>query len=561
MQWKRCIQSYGFACALLLAAALLVYAQSLRNDFVIWDDDSLVTLNPLTQHLTWKNLLGAFTSYDPELYVPLTIVSFQLEHAVFGFIPFFFHLDNLFLHTLNAFLVLLLLERLGLQRSTAVLGALLFTVHPINTEAVAWVSARKDLLAAFFSLTAMLGYLRWRSDGARTWFWITGACLLGALLSKPVAVVLPAVLLLMDWKSRGRFSRRALVQAIPFIALAALFLLIGLYGKEHNLSALTVAQTVLLAVKSTIFSLQTFFWPAGLSPIYLQTDPISIVLPQFWAPMVILMTLGLLTMWSLRRTRIVMFSALFFLLFLIPSFSNFAKDDIYFFSDRYIYLSQIGLLFFLGSTVDVLREHVRRSHEVTNTRIALFWILTTPLFLLLSSFAHAQSLLWKDSETLYRDALQKNDRSVVMHYNLAVLEHKRGNREAAFEEYRKTLTFDPRYTKALANLAVYYKEEGQIRTAVETLRLAMESDPEAPEPHNTLGSILMDRGDVDGAIAEFRTAIDLSEAFAQAHINLASALGRKGLYEEGLREYKRAFELAPQLLDGLPEVKQALENL
>lgn len=554
------IRSHAFAFALLLAAAMLVYWRSLGNDFVIWDDDSLVYLNPLTQHLTWRNLLGVFTSYDPELYVPLTIVSFQIEHALFGFHPFFFHLDNLLLHVVNAGLVLLLLERLGLRRSTAFLAALLFTIHPINTEAVAWVSARKDLLAALFSLTAMLAYLRWRGDGSRKWFWITGACLLGALLSKPVAVVLPGALLLMEWKQEGRVSRRALLQAIPLIALAALFLLIGLEGKEQNLSALTALETLLLAAKSMVFSLQAFLWPTDLSPIYLQTDPISVALPQFWVPILILIAMGILTIWSLRKTRIVMFCAVFFLIFLVPSFANFAKDDIYYFSDRYIYLAHIGLFFLLGSCIDALLERFR-TNEKTNTRSAVLLVAAAPLFLLLAWSAHAQSLLWKDSETLYRDALAKNDRSVVMHYNLAVLEHRRENRTAALEEYQKTLAIDPRYTKALANLAVYEKEEGQIGKALETLRLAMESDPEAAEPHNTLGSILMDQGSVEGAIAEFRKAIALRETFAQAHINLASALGRRGLYEEGLREYKRVFELAPQLMEGLPEIKRALENL
>lgn len=556
MTLKRIPRPRAFSFALILTTALIVYSRSLGNNFVIWDDDSLVYLNPLTQNLTWKNIIGAFTSYDPELYVPFTILSFQLESAVFGFVPFFFHLDNLLLHILNAFLTFLLLQRLGLRRWTAILASLIFAVHPINTESVAWVSARKDLLAALFSLSAMLAYLQWRSDGSRRWFWIAGGCLLFALLSKPVAIVMPAIFLLMDWKEHGRFSQRAVTATMPFFLLSGMFLLIGLYGKSRNIFALTTMETLLLACKSAVFSMWKFIWPVDLSPIYLQIDAIGLFMPQFWAPILILAVFGLLALWSLHKTRIVMFSALFFLLFLMPSFSNFAKDDIYFFSDRYIYISQIGLLFLIGAAMDFLLLNAWRKRVMT----AGFASAAMTIFLLLAWSAHAQSMLWKDSETLYRDALRKNENSVVMHYNLALLEHRRGNRAAAFEEYLKTLAVDPRYAKALSNLGVYYKENGQVGKALEMLRLAMESDPDAPEPHNTTGSIMMDKGDVDGAIAEFRKAIALSEKFAQAHINLASALGKKGLYAEGLREYKRAFELAPQLLMDHPEIKQALEN-
>ncbi|MBI2635911.1 tetratricopeptide repeat protein [Candidatus Peregrinibacteria bacterium] len=556
MQWKRILRSHSLSFALLIATALIVYASSLWNDFVIWDDDSLVYLNPLTQSLTWKNFIGAFSSYDPELYVPLTIVSFQAERALFGFVPFFFHLDNLLLHAANTALALLLFVRLGLRRRSAFIMALVFAVHPINAEAVAWVSARKDLLAASFSLGAMLSYLQWLSNGSKKWFWVVGACMLLALLSKPVAVSLPLAFLLLDWKERRSSPLRAAAATMPFFMLGGIFLLIGLYGKSRNVFAITATETMLLAVKSTVFSVQKFIWPGGLSPIYLQTGPIDISLAQFFVPAIVLAAAGLLAWQSLRKTRIVMFSTLFYMLFLMPSFSNFAKDDIYFFSDRYIYISQIGLLFMIGCAVDFLRRRALNGAMATAGMI----VASAPIFLLAWS-ARSQSLLWKDSETLYRDALKKNDGSAVMHYNLAVLEHRRGNRVYAFEEYRKTLAIDPKHSKALGNLGVYFKEEGQTENALEMLRLAIESDPGAPEPHNTIGSILMDQGDVDGAMEEFGKSISLNERFAQAHINLAAALGRKGLYKEGLMEYRRAFELAPQLIRDDPEIKRALENL
>lgn len=535
----------AFLFGMLALAALLVYAQSLGNEFVIWDDDTLITQNPLTQEITPRAVWGAFTSYDPELYVPLTIVSFQLERAVFGLHPFFYHLDNLILHVIVAGLIMLVLERFGLKRQTAFLGALVFVLHPVNTEAVAWASARKDLLTAVFSLSALLLYRRNA--------WMTFLLFLLALLSKPIAIVLPVIFLLMDWKESGKLRGSDLKNKIPFFALSMLFLGIGLYGKQRNIEALSVLQTLLLAAKSTIFSVQTFLLPIDLSPIYLQTDPISITLAQFWIPTLILIGMAITCIWSLRHTRAVTFSIIFFMIFLVPSFSNFSKESsVYFFSDRYIYLSQIGLLFLIGYAADRWLNKQMMIGAATVTAVivgALGWT------------AHAQSLLWKDSETLYRDALEKNDRSVVMHYNLGLLEQRRGDRQEAFDEYMRALAIDPSYAKAHNNLGVWYKDAGQPGKALEELRLAIDSDPGLSDAYNNRGAVLMDQGDIDGAIAEYRKAIALRETFAQAHINLAAALGRKGLYEEGLLEYKRAFELAPQLLDGLPEVRKALENL
>lgn len=550
------IRSHALALALLAAAAFVVYGFSLQNEFVIWDDDTLVFDNPLTQHFTWRNILGAFTSYDPELYIPLTILSFQVEHLFFGFAPFFYHLDNLLLHILNAALVLALLERLGLRRSIAFLAALVFAVHPLNTEAVAWVSARKDLLATFFSLGAMIRYLQWKEAPVRRWPWDALTLFLCALMSKPVAIVLPGALLLIGWRESGRVTRQELKQIVPFLLLSAVFLIVGIYGKRHNIDALTISETLLLAGKSTLFSVMTFFWPSDLSIIYLQTDPIILGSRQFWVPIMIIAIVAMLTIWSLRRTRTIIFGAAFFLIFLVPSFSNFAKDDIYYFSDRYIYMAQIGILFALGAGL----EHALRTLSGKH-RTAILAALSLPLLLLLSGTAYARSRFWHDSETLYRDALTKNDRSVVMHYNLGVLAHRRENLEEAQAEYEKALALNPRYAKALNNLGVLLRQRGDFTKALELLRLAADASPDFPDPHSNIGSILMDQGKIDAAIAEFHTAIAISETFAQAHINLASALGRKGLYEEGLREYKRAFALAPQLLDDMPEIRKALENL
>ena len=533
MPWKRFLPF-----VLIAVSAVAVYSSSLRNGFVIWDDDSLVYENPLTQEVSVKNITGAFTSYDPELYVPLTIMSFQMEHALFGFQPFYYHLDNLLLHIVNGMLVFLLLQRFGLKRTTAFIGALLFVVHPLNTEAAAWISARKDVLSAAFILGSLLA---WRQRQ-----WLSVLLFLLALLSKPVAIVVPAILLLMDWYEDRKLRKDDVQVYAPFLLLSILFLSIGLFGKAQNISSLTALQTLLLAAKSIVFSLQKFLWPAPLSSIYLQTTPITPASAEFLIPL-LLGTLGAVGAFILKRWKGPLFTVGFFLLLLAPSFSNFSREgSLYYFSDRYVYLAQIAILLLLG---EILERLPRRS----------LWIAAIPL-VFLGSIAHARSLVWKDSETLYRDALVMNERSVTMHYNLGLLEQERGNVQAATAEYDRVLELNPLHAKTLTNMGVLAKDRGDSTTALDYFRRAMAADPLYPEARNNIGSVYMDQVKIDDAIVEFQAAIALDDSFPQAHVNLASAYGKKGMYEEALREYRIAVELEPRLLQEHPEIREALEK-
>jgi tetratricopeptide (TPR) repeat protein len=300
--------------------------------------------------------------------------------------------------------------------------------------------------------------------------------------------------------------------------------------------------TVLLAARSAVFSIGKYFVPAGYSPLYPVTSAISPASSEFFVPIIILVVASVLAIWSLSRTRLIAFSLGFYLLFLMPSFANFAKgNEIFLFSDRYVYLAQIGFLFALGYALDRVLVNQPGSRGVT---VAL-WIVFLPLCSTLALRASAQSLVWKDGATLFRHALSRSDGSALAHYNLGLLEHRAGNRAAAFEHYQKALAINPRLAKALGNLGVYYMEAGQTRAALKQFRMAVESDPSLPDPHNNLGTLLMSQGETDAAIEEFRKAIALGTTSKEVHLNLAAALQRKGLHDEAMLEYARAFERTP----------------
>ena len=541
---------------LLVAVVFLTYVSVLRNGFVVWDDDSLVYENPLVTHLNAATVKGIFTSYDPELYIPLTLFSFQVEHALFGFDPFFYHFTNLLLHCANTVLVFFLLQRLGLKKGMAFFLALLFGLHPINSEAVAWVSARKDLLAACFFLGSLSAYLNYLSSRSMRWYWGAFLLFLCALLSKVVVLFLPLVLLLIDWR-QGRRGLSVWREKWPFFLLSAVFLIVALFGKTQNIASLSLWQTLLLSLKSTAFSLWSVLWPWQLSLVYQQSGPIQLASVAFLLSTVTVTLLAALTLWSLHRTKVVAFAMAWYVLLLLPTFSNFSKAGSYFyFSDRYVYLPQIGLLLLLGITLEHLAQRglsrvVLRSGQIVSVLLLLCFGWT----------AHGRTLLWHDSETLFRDALSKNPQSAVMHFNMAVVDQKHGNLAEAEAAYRLVLAKNPHYAKAHNNLGLLLAVQGKTEEARREYEAAIASDPQSADALNNLGSWYMDRGEIDRAIVFFQQAIAADAHLLRAYYNLGASLGKQERYEEALEVYAQAFAFDPSRQQEYEQLKRALQQV
>lgn len=533
---------FGVLCTLILTG-FLIYSRTLSFDFVAWDDDHLVYKNPLVQEFSWGTVRGAFTSYDPELYIPLTLFTYQVEHALFGFNPSIFHFTNVLLHILNSFLVFLLLTRWGLKRGTAFLAAIVFLVHPLNTEAVAWVSARKDLLSSAFGLLSLLLYGVFQSEQRKWYLWVSLLCFLLALLSKVTVVLLPIVLLLLDWRD-GRPLKSAWRDKVPFLLLSCVFIVIALLGKSVNVQNLSLFATLLLGMKSAVFALSKIFFPFGLSAAYLQGEPVSLGTSSFAvAAGVYLLIIGLLCI-PKCRTKDVVFGAFFFLFFFIPSFANFSKmGQVYFFADRYTYFAMVGILFLVG----------KGGKWLLNTGVSdrvQKWVWSTAVLSILLALAwgaRERSMVWRESEVLYRDALshERNERSVALHFDLALLMQKQRRVEEALEEYETVLAIAPSYPKAHNNLGVLFLEQQQFSRAQGEFREVLKVEPRNAEALGNLGLLAMEEGKMGEAIDFLERSVEEDPSLTQTFINLGRAYGKKGMYREGIEAFRRAREIDP----------------
>ncbi|NOS68019.1 MAG: phospholipid carrier-dependent glycosyltransferase, partial [Candidatus Peribacteraceae bacterium] len=231
----------------------IIYGRSLFNDFVFWDDPDLILDNPFIRGLTPQNVVHAFSTYDPDLYVPLTTVSYQVNYVLGGLQPFIYHLTNLLLHAGSSILVGWIALRLSGKKSIALVTALLFAVHPVNVETVAWVSARKDVLSGFFFLLSLGSFLRWRTDDDRRWYVLALASFLFGLLSKVSILGLPFLLLLSDWHASRKFTKNSLLSSLPFFLLSIVFGYVAVFGKLWGTSSLWVK--FLVVMQLTAFSL------------------------------------------------------------------------------------------------------------------------------------------------------------------------------------------------------------------------------------------------------------------------------------------------------------------
>ena len=467
---------------LLIFLPLAVYAHSLGNSFVTWDDRLLIVDNPIVHGLTWSNIRAAFTSYDPELYIPLTLLSYQMNCAIGGLEPFGYHLGNLVLHIANAVMVCSIFPLLinprsrsgepRLSATAAFLAALLFAVHPLHTESVVWAAARKDVLSTFFFLWTVLFYLQSRGDqNMRKKYWWSVVAFALALLSKVSVITWPLMLPLMDWYRGEKMDRKMLQRALPYFGLSIIFGIVALGGKIANTGFLY--EKILIGCRAVTLLLQKFFIPVHLSPLYPFTKPIDFATPELTISLLFVIGVTCIVLWLAfkRDMRLPLFAWGWFLLFLAPSSSNVMKGhnellDIYVTSDRYAYLPSMGL-FWIGALG--VGRWVEKKTKVTYGIISL-------VLLLFCVLTYRQSLVWKDTLTLFTHVSEVQPNSYVAWTNIGTEETRRGNINRGLEAYRTALAIRDDAT-TWYNVGQILRAQGKIELAIQAYEKAVKSSP------------------------------------------------------------------------------------
>lgn len=545
-------------CVVFFAVTFFVYRGAIDNQFVSWDDTGLITENSNVSHLNLQTVWKVFSSYDPELYIPLTFLSFQIDWLIGSGSSVPFHVTSLILHTINALLVTWLLFLLLRRQWIAIGLGLIFALHPLNVEAAIWASARKDVLSACFFFASLIAYIRWRDDGGKWRYSAALGLFLLALLSKVVVIMLPAVLLLVELQHES-VNRGRMKALVPFIALAVIFGIIAVIGKMGVIGSSTPFSLLLLAGKSSIFYLQKFLMPTGLSVMYPWTKPISIMMPELIAPTMLSVALVVLALYLWNRSKLFAFGMLFYFLMLIPSFSNcFKGGAVYFASDRYVYISMAGLLLCVGILVSGWLDHAVTLRQLYG-RQRLCIAATLIILFVATVQTSALAAVWHDNRSLYEHVLSVYPDSWAAHNNLGMDLKQATLFDDAVAEFRKALAIKDDPT-VVANLASTLISQGNLVDAKTAFLHAIDIDPSFPESYIGLGNLAQRDGNLGEAIRLYTKSTEVSPTFANGYNNLGGVFIEQQNWPAAIQALRRSIQINPDFGEAWYNLAGALEQ-
>ena len=535
-QLRRSILRISLVLGILLLA-LGTFFPLLSAGFLMLDDSYLITGNPLVAHPSLASVLQAFRSYDPELYIPATLLSYQVDRIIGDFSPVMFHIHNILLHFGSGVLVFWLLFLLTRSRGVAGFTALVFLFHPIQTEAVAWLSARKDLLSSFFVLASLVAYSTHRSlhgPSKRDLYVFSIVLFFVALLAKVSVAVLPLILLLIDAPPEKHV--RVPRAHVPYWVLATIFVIIGILGKTASFGHLSFAMTVLTFCHSLVFLLLHVALPIHLQPLYVLHGWAEPSLLTFASAIGILGML-IITLFQLRRgTQVGRLLSAFFIL-LLPIGVTFWKDGVvYLPSDRYMYLALIPFLLLVVHILQVVCSRLRCMPPLFMRRVT-----ATIVIFLCAFLTYRQTHVWKDDASLFSHVLALEPRTHVALNNLGNVERARGNFVQAIDYYTKAILLKPGFAIAYRNAGSTYLASRDLLRATQYYRHAIALSSENPLGYEGLGVTLLERKQYALAEHAFQRTIDLDPMNINAYIGLGSVYyalhdreKERAVYEQGL---------------------------
>ncbi len=537
----------GIVAALLALAVLVTFGGARDCDFTLADDPHYVLLNPWVRGgISWEGVRWAFTSGHAANWHPLTWLSHMLDVEWFGLEPAGHHATSVVLHAVSAVLCLFALERLTRRFWPSAAVALLFALHPLRVESVAWVSERKDVLCACFFFAILLAHARHAEQPSRARLaWVLVLLALG-LLAKPMLVTVPFLLLVLEGWPLGRARelgwRRLALEKIPLFALVALssvvtFLVQSRGGAVQSVEAVPISVRLLHAASACLTYLRQLVWPANLCVYY--PYPREGQALNFGLA---LAALGGITWMVLReRTRraYLLTGWLWFLGMLVPVI-GIVQVGSQAHADRYTYLPSVGItLALVWLAADLLCKAPRWCAPA----------LTLAAAALLALQSHALVRTWKDSTTLFERALAVGEESALIHQSLGQVLAERGELEPAIVHLRRSVELQPDFAAAHGGLGAALLTRGELEGAATHLQRAIELDPRDAVPHCNLGLLLEKRGDLDGALAAYQATTALDPWNSTAHAHAAKLLGMRGKLDEALASYRAARVIASEDLE------------
>jgi tetratricopeptide (TPR) repeat protein len=604
-----------YAAGAVSLITFIVYLPSLQNAFVLWDDEYYVFENLHIRSFDLNLFKWAFFDFYASNWHPLTWISHALDYAVWGLNPTGHHLTNNILHAVNTFLVVLLVVRLlevvnalsllnssrppltlrggaegggvisigGFSDKGTLIAAattgLLFGIHPLHVESVAWVAERKDLLSALFFLLSIMMYARhftppspyenhnsplfpsylkrgrggaegryfrkgWRSRGS---YLLSLLFFTLALLSKPMAVSLPLVLLILDWypfeniRSLKTFLN-AVINKAPFITLSIGSSVLTMMAQKNAMRLMDIVpwQARVLSSAYALFAyIGKMLAPVGLSPFYPYSGNVYLLSPAYFIAIVLVIGLTAACLVIGKRQKIWLSLWVYYVVTLVPVLGivQVGRQSM---ADRYAYLPSIAPFLITGILVAWAYRKIKEPGLGIKLACASSVLC---LVLCLAYLTFKQIGIWNNSVNFWSYVIQKEPEVPFAYYGRGLALYEMGQTNKALEDYGKAIAIDPSYSKAYATRGFVFEKRGEFDKAVADYSKALALDPFDAQAYNNRGVIFEKMGEFDKAVADYDKVVALNPLDSQSYNNRGVVFEKMGRFDKAITDYDKAIAL------------------
>jgi tetratricopeptide (TPR) repeat protein len=497
----------------LIIVVLTAYYQATHHEFISYDDEAYITDNAhIKEGVNCNSIRWAFTSLDVSNWHPVTWISHMIDYSMYGSDPYGHHLSNIILHILNAALLFCLLYFTTKNYWASYFVSALFALHPLHVESVAWAAERKDVLSTFFLMLTLTSYSAYVKKDNRKFYYVAIVLFAVGLMSKPMLVTLPAIMLLWDFWPLERFENSAQVfpklmrEKIPFLLLALLSSAVTYYAQDKGGALSSLDATPPLLRTANAFAVYISYllktvWPSNLAIIYPLPDKAPVLQGTIAALSIIVISI---TAYRAGGKHPYLITGWFWYLISLAPVIGIVQVGLQSMADRYTYVTLIGIFIVIAWGVPELLAHFQYKKEFLSVSATL--VLAT-----LTLLTWRQLGYWENSITLFRHAVQVTDNNNIAYRIL-------GN-----------------------NLA----RRGQVAEAMVCLSEAVRIKPDDPIAQTDLGVALAEQKSYDAAIVHYVKAIRVNPRMANAYFNLGVALQNEHRYEEAIDNYREALRLEP----------------
>ena len=525
--------------ALILVITFLAYIPVLHAGFVSWDDGEYVLQNTFLKNSDLKSLLT--TPMQGNIH-PLTMFTLFINYLISRDNAWSYHLLNLIFHLINSVLVFRL--SMSLSKNNTIISfttAILFGIHPVHVESVAWVSERKDVLYGMFFLGGLITYTKYVDTNSKKQYWLAIFFFVLSLLSKPSAVVFPLAILCIDVLRKRKLNGKVLIEKIPFVSLSLAMGIItffaqrqaGSFGKIH----IDTSNKILYGFYGIMMYIVKMIVPVNLSVFYPFPAMNSKLPVEYYIAPVFFVALALAIYYSLKKNRVIAFGLLFYLvnLLLVLQFLPVGSAVI---AQRYTYIPYIGLFFIVGWIID----------RFTRGNMSKAWRIIFPVALLFAVLTWQQASAWYSSATLWDQAI-KTEPSAKAYAIRAMLLRKEKNYDLAIEYFNRAIHLDTKDYELYSNRGNIYFDLKKPELAINDYRKALSMKPDFPEALDNMGAQFAILGQYDSSLIYITKAIKIKPDFKPAYSNSALTYMKLNRNEEAIRDWEKFLQFEPDAAD------------